>query len=83
MSRGGSMPRALSFGQLIRDRNAVMFALVFFALQVLTGASEATTGSSLIAEGVVAWEAHLGGFVAGLLAFYLLAGRDASHRPQM
>jgi membrane associated rhomboid family serine protease len=78
VSQGGDMPRSLSFRELLRSRNAVIFALVFFVLQLLTGASEATTGTALISEGVVAWEAHLGGFVAGLLMFYVLAARKAS-----
>lgn len=75
--------QALSFGELVRSRNALVFTALFFALQLLTGASEATTGSALIAEGVVAWEAHLGGFVAGLGMFYLLARVGASQRLRM
>lgn len=79
VSTGGGMPRALSFGDLLRNRNAVIFTLVFFVLQLLTGASEATVGTALVANGVVAWEAHLGGFVAGLVAFFWLARKSASH----
>lgn len=78
VASGGAMPRALSFGELLRNRNALIFAAVFFALQLLTGASEATMGTALISEGVVAWEAHLGGFFAGLVMFYVLTARKAS-----
>lgn len=78
MANGGSLPQALSFGELLRSRNAVIFTIVFFVLQLLTGASEATTGTALISEGVVAWEAHLGGFMAGLAMFYVLAPRRPS-----
>lgn len=83
VSQGGDLPRPLRFGELLRSRNAVIFAMVFFALQLLTGASEATTGTALISEGLVAWEAHLGGFVAGLAMFYLLTARKASQARQM
>ena len=62
---------------------SVIFTALFFALQLLTGASEATTGTAFLAEGVVAWEAHLGGFLAGLAMFYLLSRGKASQRPRM
>jgi membrane associated rhomboid family serine protease len=75
--------QALSFGELLRNRNALIFTALFFALQLLTGASEATTGTAFLAEGVVAWEAHLGGFLAGLAMFYLMARGKASQRPRM
>ncbi len=75
--------QALSFGELLSNRNAVIFTALFFALQLLTGASEATTGTAFLAEGVVAWEAHLGGFLAGLAMFYLMARGKASQRPRM
>jgi membrane associated rhomboid family serine protease len=34
------------------------------------------TGASFMEEGRIAWEAHLGGFVAGLFAFYWLDRRN-------
>ena len=44
---------------------------------VVTLASGAAgwTGNSFMAEGGIAWEAHLGGFIAGLAGFYALAAR--------
>ena len=73
----------LTFQALLHSRNALIFAALFFVLQLVTGASEATTGTALLDEGVVAWEAHLGGFVAGLVMFYLLLRKDASQAAQM
>ena len=63
-------------GQLIRNRNAVGFALVFLVITLLTGASMAMTGTAYLEERNIAWEAHLGGFIAGIVLFYLL---DKNH----
>jgi membrane associated rhomboid family serine protease len=52
-------------GTLIRNRNAVLFILVWFGTTVLFGAVPGLAGT----EGPIAWEAHIGGFLAGLLLF--------------
>lgn len=64
----------------LRDRRIVLFLLVWFGLNLLFGlGSWSLTG----AEQPVAWEAHIGGFLAGLLLFALfdpvrrMYGRDA------
>lgn len=75
---GSDAVPALRFGELLRSRNALTFTAMFFVLQLLTGAGQATTGTALLNEGVIAWEAHLGGFVAGLALFYLLVRKPAS-----
>ena len=33
------------------------------------------TGNSFLADSSIAWEAHIGGFLGGVLAFYVLAPR--------
>ena len=68
----------LGLAALLRNRNAIAFTLVFFALQIFTGVGQATTGTAFLVESVIAWEAHLGGFIAGLLAFYLLDRKPVS-----
>ena len=83
VANGGPPVAPLTFQALLHSRNALIFAALFFVLQLVTGASEATTGTALLDEGVVAWEAHLGGFVAGLVMFYLLLRKDASQAAQM
>lgn len=71
--------QALSPAALLRNGNAIAFTLVFFALQLFTGFGQATTGAAFLNEAVIAWEAHIGGFVAGLLAFYLLDRKPVSN----
>ena len=51
-----------------------MFTGVWLALTLVSGAA-GWTGNSFMSEGGIAWEAHIGGFVGGLLAFYGLAPR--------
>lgn len=50
----------------LRNPQVLVFLGVWFLLNLLFGATSALTG---YAEGSVAWEAHLGGFLAGLLLF--------------
>jgi membrane associated rhomboid family serine protease len=73
----------LSPQQLLRSRNAISFTLVFLGLQVWTGASQAMLGTAYLSESVIAWEAHVGGFIAGLLAFYLLERKRPSQPPAL
>ena len=58
--------------QLVSNSSALGFAAVFMAATLMTGASMAMTGTAFLQERNIAWEAHLGGFIAGLVLFYLL-----------
>lgn len=69
---GGARP--LTFGEFLTNPRALMFTAVWLALTLFSGAA-GWTGNSFMSEGGIAWEAHIGGFVGGLLAFYLLAPR--------
>jgi membrane associated rhomboid family serine protease len=53
---------------LVRDRRVIVFLGVWFAVNLIFGL---TNGAGL-ASGAVAWDAHIGGFVVGLLFFRLL-----------
>ena len=53
---------------IMRDRNVLMFLGVWFGLNILFGLIGMGMGSGAQA---IAWEAHIGGFLAGLLAFSL------------
>jgi membrane associated rhomboid family serine protease len=64
--------RVLTPFELLRNPRALVFAAVFLAMTLLTGANMAMTGTAFLEERNIAWEAHLGGFVAGLVLFYLL-----------
>jgi len=61
--------------EILTNRRAFIFTLIWIAVTLFSGAS-GWTGASFVEEGRVAWEAHLGGFFAGLLAFYWLDRRN-------
>jgi membrane associated rhomboid family serine protease len=61
----------LTIAQLIRHRRALIFIAVWLAVTTLTGSQGLLNPGS----GSIAWEAHLGGFVTGLLAFAALTRR--------
>src|SRR5260370_18995999 len=61
-----SLVPAASLGASLRDPRVIAFLLVWFGLNILFGVF------SLGMPGVgqaIAWQAHIGGFLAGLLAF--------------
>jgi len=58
--------RAASLRELLTDRRALIFIAIWMATNFLFGAGAATLGGS---EAPVAWVAHVGGFLAGLLLF--------------
>jgi membrane associated rhomboid family serine protease len=57
---------AAPLGEVIRDRRVLAFLGVWFGLNLLFGLWGAESG---LASGAIAWEAHIGGFLAGLLLF--------------
>jgi membrane associated rhomboid family serine protease len=60
---------ALKFRALLSNRNALAFMAIWLALTMLSG----STGLLIPGEPQnIAWEAHIGGFIAGLAAFYCL-----------
>jgi membrane associated rhomboid family serine protease len=69
---GGARP--LSFGELVTSSRALMFTAIWLGLTLVSGAS-GWTGNSFAADSGIAWEAHIGGFIGGLAAFYALAPR--------
>ena len=58
---------------------AFFFLGIWFLLQFLSGA--ASLGSSSALSGGVAWWAHIGGFVAGIVLLKLLLPAGAARRP--
>ncbi len=64
--------RVLSLVQLLQVRGALMFIVVWLVLNLVFGLSGFGTGGGIAR---IAWEAHLGGFLAGLLLFGLFDRR--------
>ena len=60
--------RALPLFQVLTDRRAVTFLLVWFVANFIFGAAAIPLG---LTQSAVAWQAHIGGFLAGLLLFPL------------
>jgi membrane associated rhomboid family serine protease len=59
---------ALSLWRALRNGRVLAFLAIWFGVNILFGA----TSLSLGGEGAsVAWQAHIGGFLAGLLLFSL------------
>ncbi|HEY8162919.1 MAG TPA: rhomboid family intramembrane serine protease [Methylocystis sp.] len=61
----GRKARTTSLRRLGENRQAVIFLVVWFAANALLGAFPAASGSSE----AIAWEAHMGGFLFGLVTF--------------
>ncbi len=60
---------AAAYGRLLRNRSALMFLGIWFVMNLVVGLLGGPLG---IVEGGIAWEAHIGGLLAGLLLFPLL-----------
>lgn len=59
---------ALPLREVLRDRRVLVFLVIWFAANLLTGLGTLSLGG----EGpAIAWEAHVGGFLAGLVLFPL------------
>ncbi len=59
---------AAPLSEIVRDRRVLIFLAAWFGLNLLFGIGSISQG---IASGAVAWDAHIGGFLAGLLLFPL------------
>ena len=55
-----------SLREMLKDRRAVTFLVAWFVTNLLFGLSSLPLG---LASGPIAWEAHIGGFLAGLVLF--------------
>ena len=57
---------AHGLGEALKDRRVVMFLVIWFAINIATGVVSAVGDGETIA-----WQAHIGGFLAGLALFPL------------
>ncbi|MFD2678566.1 rhomboid family intramembrane serine protease [Camelimonas lactis] len=73
------LARADSLVDTFRNRRAMMFAGAWFVTNILFGVLARPLG---VSESIVAWQAHIGGFLTGMLLFGLFdphpAGSSAS-----
>lgn len=67
---------ALTIAEMLRDRRVLTFVGAWFVFNILFGLIVTPPG---VGASTVAWEAHLGGFLFGLLGFPLL---DPVRRPR-
>jgi membrane associated rhomboid family serine protease len=70
--------RPLSPMQFINNKRALIFTFIWLGATMITATSQYMTGTAFLEERVIAWEAHLGGFIAGLVSFYLLDRKRTS-----
>ena len=59
----------LTFRKLLCDRRALIITFIFLGMMLLTGVQEIPGFAD---NGRIAWEAHIGGFVAGLLSYFVI-----------
>jgi membrane associated rhomboid family serine protease len=64
---------------MLRDRSAMGFLIVWFIANLLVGIAPQIAG---FAGASVAWQAHVGGFLFGLLAFPLFDRPPSDVPPQ-
>jgi membrane associated rhomboid family serine protease len=64
--------------ELLTNRRALIFTIMWLGLTMITATSQYATGTAFLEERVIAWEAHLGGFFMGLIGFYLLDRKSIS-----
>lgn len=62
---GPSRPPLVPLATLVRDRRAIAFVLAWFGTNLLTGLGAI---SFQMSDAPIAWQAHIGGFLLGLLA---------------
>jgi membrane associated rhomboid family serine protease len=70
--------RVLTFQEVFQNSKALGFTALFLALTLMTAASSGLNENAFTADSAIAWQAHLGGFIAGFLMFYLLDRKPVS-----
>ncbi len=60
---------ALPLRDVLAERRALTFVVVWFVLNLVSGLAAPQLG---LVDSAIAWQAHVGGFLVGILAFPLL-----------
>jgi membrane associated rhomboid family serine protease len=69
--RSGFQGPLLTIPEALRSRTVITFLAVWFIINLATGLASGIPG----VEGAIAWEAHVGGFLAGFLGVRLFDRR--------
>jgi membrane associated rhomboid family serine protease len=72
---------AAPLSAIVRDRRVVVFLVTWFGINLVFGIAGSNGG---LASGAIAWQAHIGGFLAGLIFFPLfdpVGTESAARRP--
>ena len=70
---------ALSLVETFTTKAALVFIVFWFVTNVIFGLFPSLSG---VTDGPIAWPAHIGGFLTGLLAFPLLDPRRPAPEPE-
>jgi membrane associated rhomboid family serine protease len=73
----------LSFSSLLQNYRALWFMAIWLFFTFMTGATQLIVPTALLEGRQIAWEAHLGGFLAGFAAVYGLAQKRVSLANQL
>ena len=71
---------ALPLVDLVRTKAALFFIVVWFGTNLVFGVYPSLSG---LTDGPIAWQAHIGGFLTGLLAFPLFDPRQPALEPEV
>jgi membrane associated rhomboid family serine protease len=83
LDRSADMTPALPLTQVLRNGRVVVFLVVWFGLNLLFGLGSLSIDGG---EQAIAWQAHIGGFLAGLFGFALfdpIKGTPAEEQPTL
>ncbi|HSP24623.1 MAG TPA: rhomboid family intramembrane serine protease [Saliniramus sp.] len=69
IDRYAHLKRRETLASMVRNRQTMVFFGIWFALNFLFGIAAAPLG---LTEGGIAWQAHIGGFLAGLAVFPMM-----------
>ncbi len=72
-----SNTKLLSLSETFRNKNAVLLIIVVLLMNYLEGAGIISLSGG---SAPIAWEAHIGGFIAGLLSYGFFEKNDFSHQ---
>jgi len=76
----GDHIRPLNPLEIVTNRSALSFTILWLALTLVTASSTFTSNQAFLDNASIAWEAHIGGFIFGLIAFYIL-NVSVKHKP--